>query len=181
MGPRKRLSAQDWTAAAVDALAAGGIAAVAVEPIATRLGTTKGSFYWHFAGRDTLLEAALAHWECAATDVIALIEQEPDVPSRLRKLLAVAIDGHDSVELALQPSADHPLVAPVLARVTEQRLTYLTAMFTEIGLPPLDARHRSQLAYTTYLGHAQLRHATPELALGGRAYVDAVISALTSV
>jgi AcrR family transcriptional regulator len=178
---RKRLSAREWTAAAVEALAAGGVAAVAVEPIAARLGTTKGSFYWHFTGRDALLEAALAHWERTGTeDVIALIETEPDLPSRLRKLLTAAIDGHDSVELALQPSAGHPLVAPVLARVTERRLTYLTALFTEIGFPPVEARHRSQLAYTAYLGHAQLRHATPALAPGGTAYVDAVIAALTS-
>ena len=178
---RKRLSAQDWTAAAVEALAAGGVAAVAVEPIAARLGTTKGSFYWHFAGRDALLEAALAHWERIGTeDVIALVETEPDPLSRLRKLLAVAIGGHDSVELALQPNADHPLVAPVLARVTERRLAYLTALFTEIGFPPAEARHRSRLAYAAYLGHAQLRHATPALAENGSAYVDAAIATLTS-
>lgn len=181
MAERKRLSARDWTAAAVEVLAAGGVAAVAVEPIAARLGTTKGSFYWHFTGRDALLEAALAQWERADTeDVIALIETEPDPPSRLRKLLAVAIGGNDSVELALQPSADHALVAPVLARVTERRLAYLTALFAEIGFPPVEARHRSQLAYTAYLGHAQLRHATPALAMDGAAYVDAAIATLTS-
>jgi len=178
---RKRLSTLEWTAAAVEALTAGGIAAVAVEPIAARLGTTKGSFYWHFSGRDALLEAALAHWERSGTeDVIALIEREPDLPSRLRKLLTVAIDGHDSVELALQPSAAHPLVAPVLARVTERRLSYLTAQFAGLGLDPQAARQRSHLAYTAYLGHAQLRHATPQLAIGGTDYVDGVIAVLTS-
>jgi AcrR family transcriptional regulator len=178
---RKRLSAEDWTAAAVEALATGGVAAVAVEPIAARLGATKGSFYWHFTGRDALLEAALTWWERTGTeDVITLVEAEADIPARLRKLLAVAIGGEDSVELALQPSAHHPLVAPVLARVTARRLDYLTALFTETGFPPADARRRSLLAYTAYLGHAQLRHATPELAPSGPAYVDAVIAALTS-
>lgn len=181
MAQRKRLSARDWTAAAVEALAAGGVAAVAVEPLAARLGTTKGSFYWHFTGRDALLEAALAHWERAGTeDVIALVASEPDVHARLRKLLTVAIGGDDSVELALQSSAAHPLVAPVLARVTRRRLAYLTTLFAEIGFPPEGARHRSRLAYTAYLGHAQLRHATPELTVEGPGYLDAVIAALTS-
>ncbi len=181
MAQRKRLSAQDWTAAAVAALAGGGVAAVAVEPIAARLGATKGSFYWHFTGRDALLEAALAHWERTGTeDVIALVEAEPDIAARLRRLLAIAIGGDDSVELALQPTADHPLVAPVLARVTARRLDYLTALFTEVGLPAEQARQRSLLAYTAYLGHAQLRHATPELAPRGSAYVDAAIAALTA-
>lgn len=183
---RKRLSAEDWTAAAVEALAAGGIAAVAVEPIAAGLGATKGSFYWHFSGRDALLEAALLHWERAETDeVIGLVETEPDVLTRLRTLLTIAIGGHPGTgtELALQPAAGHPLVAPVLARVTRRRIGYLTDQFTELGFAPADARQRGLIAYTAYLGHAQLAHATPDIAPTGpalSAYVDTVIATLSA-
>jgi AcrR family transcriptional regulator len=183
------LTAQDWTAAALAALARGGIAAVAVEPIAASLGATKGSFYWHFSSRDALLEAALREWERTDTDeVIALVETEPDVHRRLRTLLAVALRGGDKrpgerVELALQSTADHPLVAPVLARVTARRLGYLTVLFEALGFPPDAARQRSLLAYTAYLGHAQLAHATPQAAPTGDAlpaYVDTVIATLTA-
>jgi AcrR family transcriptional regulator len=186
---RKRLTAQDWTRAALGALAAGGIGAVAVEPIAARLGTTKGSFYWHFANRDALLEAALLEWERRDTEeVITLVEAEPDIRRRLHTLLAVALGRHsgrprDPVELALQPAAGHPLVAPVLARVTRRRLDYLTDMFTRLGFVPGEARQRSLLTYTAYLGHAQLTHATPDLTPMGAdisAYVDAAIATLTS-
>src|SRR3546814_7480606 len=58
-----RLSAEDWAQAALDLIAEHGVAAVAVEPLARRLGVTKGSFYWHFQSRDALLQAALARWE----------------------------------------------------------------------------------------------------------------------
>jgi AcrR family transcriptional regulator len=186
---RKRLTAGDWTSAALAALASGGVAAVAVEPIAASLGTTKGSFYWHFEGRDALLEAALREWERTETDdVIALIETEPDMLRRLRKLLALALGAGierpaSRVELALQPSADHPLVAPVLARITTRRLEYLAGMFRELGFPPDEARQRSLLAYTAYLGHAQLAHATPEAGPSADAlpaYVDTVIATLTA-
>jgi AcrR family transcriptional regulator len=186
---RKRLTARDWTAAALAALARGGIAAVAVEPLAASLGATKGSFYWHFDSRDALLEAALREWERTDTDdVIALVEAEPDVRHRLRRLLTVALGGHagrpgERVELALQPTADHPLVAPVLARVTARRLGYLTELFGALGFAPVEARQRSLLAYTAYLGHAQLVHATPEAAPAGEAlpaYVDMVIAILTA-
>ncbi|TQM06179.1 TetR/AcrR family transcriptional regulator [Pseudonocardia kunmingensis] len=189
MPERKRLAARDWTAAALAALARGGIAAVAVEPIAASLGATKGSFYWHFSNRDALLEAALAEWERIDTEeVIALVEAEPDVRRRLRLLLTVAVGGHDGspgerVELALQPTANHPLVAPVLARVSARRLDYLTAQFTALGFPPAQARQRSLLAYTAYLGHAQLAHATPQATPSGDAlpaYVDFVISTLSA-
>lgn len=187
---RKRLSAQDWTAVALDALAIGGIAAVAIEPLASRLGATKGSFYWHFTNREALLEAALLLWERTETeDVIALLETEPNVRTRLGKLLLVALGGQEgnagnTVELALQSAAGHPLVAPVLARVTRRRLAYLADLFAGLGLIPEDARQRSLLAYTAYLGHAQLAHATPEAVPAGSAlpgYVDDVIATLTAV
>jgi hypothetical protein len=107
---------------------------------------------------------------------------------RLRKLLAFALGTGierpgSGVELALQPSADHPLVAPVLARITTRRLDYLAGMFRELGFPPDEARQRSLLAYTAYLGHAQLAHATPDAVPGGDAvpaYVDTVIATLTA-
>jgi AcrR family transcriptional regulator len=185
---RKRLTAQDWTAAALAALARGGISAVAVEPIAASLGATKGSFYWHFASRDALLDAALLEWERTDTDdVITLVENEPDLHRRLRRLLAVALGDAgrpgDRVELALQSTARHPLVASVLARVTARRLGYLTDLFGELGFTPDEARQRSLLAYTAYLGHAQLAHATPDAAPTGDAlpaYVDTVIATLTA-
>src|SRR5690606_21017046 len=60
---RARLSADDWAEAALDLIAEQGVAAVAVEPLARRLGVTKGSFYWHFPSRDALLQAALERWE----------------------------------------------------------------------------------------------------------------------
>ncbi len=184
---KRRLSAADWTGAALDALADGGIAAVAVEPLAARLGTTKGSFYWHFSGREVLLAAALDLWERVDTeDVIAVVEPEPDPRRRLHALMTTAIGSTrrtGTVELALQPTAHHPLVAPALARVTRRRLDYLAALFVELGFDPSESDRRALLAYTAYLGHAQLAHATPEVAPRGPAlpgYVDTVIVMLTA-
>ena len=187
------MSTDDWTRAALDALARGGLAAVAVEPLAKSLGTTKGSFYWHFADRDALIAATLASWEKRDTDlVIAAVEQGKDPTARLRNLLRLVFGGvrvgsdpgAGSVELALQANATHPLVAPSLARVTERRLAYLTRLFTELGLPPARARDRSLLAYSAFLGHAQLAHATPEVLPEGRAFgthVRRVVDALVRV
>jgi AcrR family transcriptional regulator len=192
-GKRKSLAADDWTAAALEALARGGLAAVAVEPIAKALGTTKGSFYWHFADRDALVAAALARWERRDTDlVIATVEESEDVAARLRTLLELVFGavpegtrpGAGSVELALQANATHPLVAPVLRRVTERRLAYLTALFTGLGLSPARARDRGVLAYSAFLGHAQLVRSTPDLLPKGRAFgthVDRVVEALVRV
>jgi AcrR family transcriptional regulator len=58
-----RLGRDDWLRAGRLALLTGGAAAVRIEPLAERLGVTKGSFYWHFTDRAALLEALLREWE----------------------------------------------------------------------------------------------------------------------
>ncbi|MBG0565800.1 TetR/AcrR family transcriptional regulator [Actinoplanes aureus] len=192
--PRKqsatRLTAGDWTSAALDAMARGGLAAVAVEPLATHLGATKGSFYWHFANRDALIEAALQRWESDHTDaVITLVEAQPDPLARLRTLIAMVMESTagpqaDSIELAMLATASHPHVAPVLARVTERRVAYTAELFEALGLPAVEARHRALLAVSAYLGHAQLAHAAPQVVPGTAAersaYVDRIIRLVTA-
>jgi AcrR family transcriptional regulator len=162
---RKRLSASDWADAALAAIGERGLAAVAVEPLAARLGTTKGSFYWHFTNRDALIEAALARWEEICTEeIITAMECEPDPERRLRTLFAqvTASAADDPLEVSLLATADHPQVAAVLARVTERRVGYVAHLFEELGFPPDQARQRGLLAYTSYLGHTQLSHAVPQ-------------------
>ncbi|MEU2788021.1 TetR/AcrR family transcriptional regulator [Streptomyces sp. NPDC007100] len=178
------MTAEDWADAALAALGEGGLAAVAVEPIATRLGTTKGSFYWHFANRDALVEAALERWEQACTEaVITAVEAETDPERRLRGLFAyaTAAAADDPLEVSLLATAADSRVAAVLRRVTERRVGYLAGLFAELGFPEAEARRRGLLAYTAYLGHAQLGHAVPQN-LPGPAdrdrYLDSVLDAL---
>ena len=192
-GKRISLTAEDWAAAALDALADGGLAAVAVEPIAKVLGTTKGSFYWHFADRNALLEATLALWERRDTElVIASVDDSWDAGTRLRSLLQVAFMSvrdtsaarTGTVELALQANASHPLVRPTLERVTRRRLAFLTQLYTDVGSPRARAADRALLAYTAFLGHAQIAHATPELLPRGRAFtrhVDGIVQTLAGL
>ena len=182
-----RLTADEWAAAALDAMARGGLAAVAVEPIAARLGATKGSFYWHFANRDALIAAALERWETDHTEaVIRMVDAEPDPLRRLRLLLVAVIEAteDDLLEVAVLSTADHPLVAPVLARVTARRIAYTTKLFGDLGFSPAEARDRGLLAFTAYLGHAQLARATPDLVPRDRAarrrYVDRAVTLLTA-
>ena len=185
-----RLSADDWTAAALEAMAGGGLAAVAVEPLAARLGATKGSFYWHFANRDALIEAAVQRWEREHTDaVIGLVDAEPDPLARLRLLIGLVLDSttnprDGSIELAMLATADHPHVAPVLARVTERRVAYTAGLFAALGWPADEARRRGLLAVTAYLGYAQLAHVAPGTLPAAEAdrrrYVDRVVGLLTA-
>ncbi|WP_425357015.1 TetR/AcrR family transcriptional regulator [Streptomyces inhibens] len=183
-GARQRLTAQDWADAALAAIGEGGLAAVAVEPLAARLGTTKGSFYWHFANRDALIEAALARWEELGTEaVITEMETEPDPGKRLRRLLlrSTSQAAEDPLEVSLLATAGQPRVAAALARVTDRRIGYVARLFTELGFAEDEARRRGLLAYTAYLGHTQLGHAVPQSLPAGAArdhYLNGVIDTL---
>jgi AcrR family transcriptional regulator len=171
-GKTRRLGAEDWEAAALAALAEGGIEAVAVEPLAKRLGVTKGSGYWHFAGRDDLLRRALARWERRDTEeVIAALARVPDPRQRLLDLFRLAMrpTWGPSLYTALFAAAGHPLVGPVLARVAARRLDYLGVCYRELGLGPEAARHQALLAYATYVGLLHLGREAPAVLPRGAA------------
>jgi AcrR family transcriptional regulator len=149
------LSAADWVQAAMAAIVEGGVAAVAVEPLALRLGATKGSFYHHFPNRDALIGAAMEDWERAQTEaVIERLELIADPAARLRAVMAAALaDRAGGIrDAALLASAGHPLIGPVVERVTGRRLGYMTEMYLGLGYAAPAARRRALLLYSSYLG-----------------------------
>jgi Transcriptional regulator len=136
-GRNQRLSADDWAQAALDMIAEQGVGAVAVEPLARRLGVTKGSFYWHFPSRDALLQAALERWELfEQQDVFGSLEDVPDPRQRLRALFLLA--AHEVtphiIYSELLKALDHPMVRPVIDRISRRRLDYLVKAFQQAGL-----------------------------------------------
>jgi AcrR family transcriptional regulator len=183
---RRRLTAEDWALAALNAIGSDGLSAVAVEPLAAKLGTTKGSFYWHFPNREALVAAALALWEERFTEgTISSLAGLTDPAARLRVLFAhvSAHPGHDQVEVNLLAAADHDLVGPVVRRVVERRIGYVIGLFEEIGFPRAEATRRGVLAYTAYVGHEELAARLPGAlpVTGGRdldRYVDSVLEVL---
>jgi len=161
---RARLSAEDWEQGALELIAEQGVGALAVEALARRLGVTKGSFYWHFRNREALLQAALQRWEHNdEAEVLAVIETVDEPRARLREAfhrVAHEVPSH-RIYAALLKALDHPLVQPLMARVSQRRLQLLTESYLEVGMPPAAAAHRARLAYAAFVGFLQLN-----LALG---------------
>jgi AcrR family transcriptional regulator len=156
---KPRLSAEDWAVAALDVIAEQGLAAVAVEPLARRLGVTKGSFYWHFPSREALLIAALERWEKTEQEMVfGKMEAVSDPRVRLRELFQIVAHEPTThiIYSELLKALDHPVVKPVLSRVSLRRLEYLTASFRQAGMPRQDAQNRARLAYAAYVGFLQL-------------------------
>lgn len=170
---RQSLSADDWAEAALDVMASGGLAAVAVEPLARRLGVTKGSFYWHFANREALLLAALRRWEAQETDeIIARAERLLDPYERIVQVFKQANSSVRAgrLNLALAASSDHPGVQSFVRRVSERRLAFLRQCYEALGLDAEQARQWSTFAYATFVGNLQVRRDLPESLPEGEAF-----------
>jgi AcrR family transcriptional regulator len=156
---RTRLSAEDWEDAALSLIAEQGVGALAVEALARQLGVTKGSFYWHFRTREALLQAALERWEqYGEREIISQIESIADPRERLPELfrrVAHELQPH-RVYAALLKALDHPLVVPVMARVSKRRTECLHSAYIEAGMETGEALNRARLTYAAYVGFLQL-------------------------
>ncbi|GAA0512500.1 MAG: TetR/AcrR family transcriptional regulator [Pigmentiphaga sp.] len=140
-GVKTDLQRADWVRAGLRVLAQSGVDAVLIPRLATDLGVTKGSFYWHFESRDDLLLALIEEWKQHATlRVIEIVESASTSPQE--KIRLIAFIGTNSpidefggaIELAVRNWArTNPDVRSAVADVDQQRLTYLTSLYAEMG------------------------------------------------
>lgn len=142
MTKASRLTKQDWLRAGFVSLVENGPSGLKAEPLARRLNTTKGSFYWHFRDVSQFHAAMMTFWQQGAfADIVAFLEREPSVPKRLRLLGQIATGaawaGYQGapIEPAIRAwSRSDAKVAQVVLQIDQQRLSYLTTMLDEIGI-----------------------------------------------
>jgi AcrR family transcriptional regulator len=159
------LMRKDWIDAAFAVLVESGIDSVRVEPLAIRLGVTKGSFYWHFIDRGDLLAAMLDFWETGFTR--QLIVEAASLPSPAARLRTVAtqalvkkMHGLDNAraEMAMQAwAARDGDVAARLRAIDEARLDYLRRELAALGLSPNRAKTGAAMLYQSLMGVYALR------------------------
>lgn len=151
--PRSR-----WIEEGLRALAAGGVDAVRVEPLAQAVGATKGSFYWHFDDRRALLEAMLDTWERTSIDeVIERVDAAGggDGHAALQELFALSSTsgGLLTTDLAVRDWARRDAeVAERLRHVDNRRMDYLRSLFGAFCPDEEDVEVRSLLTMSLWVG-----------------------------
>ncbi len=133
----------------------GGVSAVRVDPLAKRLGITRGSFYWHFKNRAALLRALLDRWVEGETEgVIETNEQGGGTASdRLRRLLRTCASEDGRLEMSVREwAAGDADARETVRRVDETRIAYMAELSREAGTPKRDAKARARIAYVAWLG-----------------------------
>jgi AcrR family transcriptional regulator len=154
------LGRKDWIEAATAMLAADNVEALRVDTLAEKLGVTKGSFYWHFKGREDLLWAVLDEWRVLMTrETRTLIEDTTGTPwDRLERLIRISISGRREVpggplEMTLRDWARRdPKVAAAVREVDAERVRFLRQLYRDAGLNDADADDYAELHMAFVIG-----------------------------
>lgn len=160
--PRVRLDSDDWLRAARNALIAGGIAAVKVEPLAASLGVTAGSFYWHFSNRGALLSRLLEHWRVAnsAAMVRAAASDGATAEERFDAFLSVWVTEEDyspAYDAAIRDWArTSDDVRSAVHAVDTLRVSLLEGIFADLGYDRDRAAVRARITYFHQVGYYAL-------------------------
>ncbi|MDZ8173101.1 TetR/AcrR family transcriptional regulator [Microbacterium xanthum] len=159
-----RVGKDQWLRGAIDLIAEEGVGGLKIEPLARRLGITKGSFYWHFDDRADLIAQALDLWlQLATLDVIERLRAIADPEARLRALFTESFGElvDSPIDALLLAQVDDPTVGPVIKRAAAERVAFLEQVYLDLGLPGSRAAARARLTYAAYVGTGQLARALP--------------------
>ena len=161
-----RLGPGDWLDAGLAVLSETGPWALKAEPLAARLGVSKGSFYWHFRDVPAFQDAVLAAWETdAVSRVTGAGSGAPTAVAGLRAL-AQAMAGQDSgsglpaAEPAIRGWArGHAPARAAVERVDAARLTLLRDLLAETGIANPEM---ARILYAAAIGMGTLGATGPE-------------------
>jgi len=142
------LTRADWISGAWKMLGEKGLDGVRVEPLARRLGVTKGSFYWHFKGRQELIEALVDYWFSLWDHEISNDRLSQSNPVDRIWVLFENVIGRlsrgQTVSLRMLSHSDEDIARRIEER-DRQRLAFLIDQLQELGFSPQEARVRGQV------------------------------------
>ncbi len=157
-----QLSANDWIAHGLRALAKDGFTSLKAEPLAKAMGVSRGSFYWHFADLGAFHDAVLKRWrKIAAERIIADVEAD-SAGEPLRALLRRTFGAKLDLERAVRNwAAFEPAAHAAVRAIDRRRLDYIEGLLEKRGLSSATAQARAQILYWTFLGFARSSPSLP--------------------
>lgn len=159
MPERTRLDRSDWLDAALDALYEEGEAGVRVEPLARRLGVTKGSFYHHFRDRGELLSAMIDRWRAVQEAYVRDFarSQTQSAAGRVDEVLAFTQAKDSRHDVGMRAWALHHAGARrALQAIDRLRLDFVEELFVDLGFAADEAKLRARLLYFYQVGEYTL-------------------------
>ena len=143
------VSRAEWLLAAAKMLETHSVTDVKIDTLAKSLNICKSGFYWHFKGRDELLDYLLDFWLHEVTEVITnnpkLLKLDP--VNRLRQIAEIILD-YDLVRYEIgirQWALANEKVAAAVASANQTRLDFVSGTLQELGFTGEDLEMRALL------------------------------------
>jgi AcrR family transcriptional regulator len=182
---RGTLLPEHWISAATDVLVDEGIDHVKVDVLATKLGVTRGSFYWHFRDRQELLRRVLQAWTETTTQQLTqrLKTAHTDAPLRqLRDVISLPFRGRSAaraarIELAIRAWARRDAMArQAVDDGDAARLAYHVQIFKALGFDDHEAAMRAFVLYSYEVAESMLsRQGTASQKQQRSAYIERMV------
>ncbi|HTQ67109.1 MAG TPA: TetR/AcrR family transcriptional regulator [Solirubrobacteraceae bacterium] len=160
-----RLTVEDWIDAGLELIAEEGLRSVKIDPLCSRLGVTKGSFYWHFSDIQGYLDALAEAWaqeqrsSHASLEALRDLEPEERLTSMMRHLTGPR---QWILERAIREWArwDEDVADQVRA---SDRSIYreVRRAFLDAGLPRKEAGLRARAAFVLGVGFIHVAERAP--------------------
>ncbi|MDX1710365.1 MAG: TetR/AcrR family transcriptional regulator [Rhodovibrionaceae bacterium] len=156
-----QLTRDDWIEAALEVLVGEGVGAVQITSLAKKLNVTRGSFYWHFTGREELLGSLLKEWHARNTGVmLSALAHAGSLEEGILDLFAVWVD-HKRFDPALDQAVRDWArrsqgVRDVVAEEDESRVSAIAAFFERNGFAATEAFIRARVLYFTQVSYYAL-------------------------
>lgn len=179
-----RLTAGDWTRAALTMLLDAGIEGVQITALARRLQVTRGSFYWHFDSRDDLLRALIDEWRARNTGfMVEAVANTPTLDDGILKLFAVWVD-----HTRFDPQLDQAVrdwarrddaLRHTLRAEDDARVAAIADFFARHGYDQPEAFIRARVIYFTQVSYYALGIDRDEALPRRLGYLDAYFRCFT--
>lgn len=158
-----RGSREVWLAAAREAFLDSGIEAVKIQPLASRLGLSRTSFYWFFADRDAVLQALLDDWDETNTKRLVQASEAfaETITEAALNVIGVFLPGggfEPKLDLAIRGWAHQSdAVAATVNAADDLRLSAIRVMFERFGYPADEGDVRARTMYLVQIGYISMQ------------------------
>ncbi|OZC49278.1 TetR family transcriptional regulator [Rhodococcus sp. 06-621-2] len=160
-----RLSVDDWIDASFELMATDGVSGVKITKLCERLEVTKGSFYWHFADIDKLMEAIADKWCDTQNDTVRGLKglETVEVEQRLQIMAELLIDQRTwAVESAVRDWArNYGKIADAVRELDNRIFEVVQRSLLDLEFDPEEARLRAGILVYSGIGFVHARGSLP--------------------
>lgn len=151
---KNRLTREEWLRRALDVVVTKGHAKLRIHELVTHLGVTRGSFYWHFKGRDDFVRQLMDHYHHWSTEQVVVEAERAggDASERLKTLMrfVVELDLGRYDRTMLSWGVQEPIVADSFENAVRRRIEFVRSLFEQLGFKGQELETRT-LAFVGYM------------------------------